>query len=230
MCEVDRRWHHAFGWGRITGKRHFHQRLAVNRIVNGFTHFRVIKRLLRHVHAEITLHDGRRSYQLQLVVFLQHASLLVRDGEGKLRFAGLEHGRSGVVINHRTPGDGVELRQPLFPVTVEFLHLHKISLVPGIKLIRASADRMETNLFAVFFQRGRGNHRRCRVGENINKRRERLFKGDFYRAGVNRFGFGNGFIQVVALEMVFRIAGAIEVNLHRFGVEISPILEFNARV
>ncbi|SUB17657.1 Uncharacterised protein [Pantoea agglomerans] len=36
------------------------------------------------------------------------------------------------------------------------------------------------------------------------------------------------FKQVVALEMVIRIAGAIEVDLYRFRIEVSAILEFNS--
>ena len=87
---------------------------------------------------------------------------------------------------------------------------------------------MEANLVTVFFQRRWRDHRRCRVGENIDKRRERLLEGDFHRLRIDNFGLINVLVQVIALEVAFWIAGAIEVDLHRLGVEISAILEFDA--
>ena len=89
---------------------------------------------------------------------------------------------------------------------------------------------METNLFTIFLQRRRRNHRRRRVGQDIDKRRERLFKGDFHRCRVNRLGAGDIFIQVVAFQTVFRIAGAIEVRLNRFGIELGSVLELHPRM
>ena len=64
--------------------------------------------------------------------------------------------------------------------------------------------------------------------QNINKGRERLFQGNFYRCRIDGLGAGNIFIEVVALEAVFRVAGAVEVNLHRLRVEIGAILELHA--
>ncbi len=221
------RWHHARCRGRIPGKGHLHQRLTVDGVVNRLAHFRVIERFLRDIHADVTLHDRRAGDQLQLAVFRQQRRLLVRDRESKLRFAGLQHGRAGVVIHHRTPGDGVQLRQPLLPVTGELFHLHKVGLIPGHQLIRPGADRMEADLFAVFFQRVGGDHRRGRVSQNIDKGRERLFQGNFYRGGIDGLGAGDVLIQVIALKAVFRVAGAIEVDLHRFSVEVGAVLELH---
>ncbi len=183
---------------------------------------------MRDVHTDIALHDGRAGDQLQLAVFRQQRRLLIRDREGKLRFAGLQHRRTGIVINDRTPGDGVQLRQALLPVTGEFLHLHKIGLVPGEQLIRAGPDRMEADLFAVFFQRGRGDHRRGRVRENINKRRERLFQSDLHGRRVYGFSAGDIFIEIITLEAVFRVAGTVKVRLHRFRVKVGAVLELHA--
>ena len=226
----NRRWHHAGRRGGIARKGHLHQRLTVDGVVNRLAHFRVIERLLRHVHADIALHDRRAGHQLQLAVFLQQRRLLVGDRERKLRFAGLQHRRAGIVIHHRTPGNGVQLRQPRLPVTGELLHFNEVGLIPGVELVRTGADRMETNLFTIFLQRRRRNHRRCRVGQDINKRRERLFEGNFHRRRVNRLGAGDIFIQVIALEMIFRIAGAIEVGLDRFGIKLGTVLELHPRV
>ena len=53
----DSRRYHAGRRGGIARKGHFHQRLAVNGIVDGFTHLRVIERFLRDVHADVALHD-----------------------------------------------------------------------------------------------------------------------------------------------------------------------------
>ncbi len=68
------------------------------------------------------------------------------------------------------------------------------------------------------------------MGENINKRRERLLEGDFHRGWIDRLGAGDIFIQVIALKMVFRVAGAVEVSLDRLGVKVGAILEFHPTV
>ncbi len=146
--------HHARRRGGVAGKGHLHQRLAVNGVVDGFTHLRVIKRFLRDVHADVALHNRRAGHQFQLAVFRQQRRLFVRDREGKLRFAGLQHCGAGVVVHYRPPGDGIQLRQPLLPVSGEFFHLHKIGLVPGEQFVRSGPHRVEANLFAVFFQGG----------------------------------------------------------------------------
>ena len=223
----DSRRQHAGGRGGIARKSDLHQRLAVNGIVNGFAHLRIIERLLRDVHADVALHDRRAGDQLQLAVFLQNGGLLVRDRERKLRLAGLQHRRTGVVIHYRTPGDGVQLRQPFLPVARVFLHLHKIGLIPGDQLVRTGTDRVEADLLAVFLQRGRGDHRRRRVRQNIDKRGERLFQGDFYRRRVDHLGFGDVFIEVITLEAVLRIAGAIQVYLHRVRIKVGAVLELH---
>ena len=86
---------------------------------------------------------------------------------------------------------------------------------------------MEADLFAVLFQRRRRDHRRGRVGQDIDERGERLLQGNFYRRRIERFSTGDIFIQVVALEMIIRIAGAIEVGLHRLGIKVGAILELH---
>ena len=65
------------------------------------------------------------------------------------------------------------------------------------------------------------------MGQIVDKGRERLFQGHFHRGRIDDFGAGNAFEQVVALKMVIRIAGAIEVDLHRVRIEVRAILEFN---
>ncbi len=144
--------HHARRGSGVTGKGHLHQRLTVNGVVDGFAHLRVIERFLRDVHADVALHNRRAGHQLQLAVFRQQRRLFVRDREGKLRFAGLQHRGTGIVVHDRTPGDGIQLRQPLLPVSGEFFHLHIIGLVPGKQFVRSGPHRVEANLFAVFFQ------------------------------------------------------------------------------
>ena len=89
---------------------------------------------------------------------------------------------------------------------------------------------MEADLFTIFLQRRRRNHRRRRMGQNVNERRERLFEGNFHRGRVYRFGAGDIFIQVITLEMVFRVAGAIEVRLNRFGIKLGTVLELHPRM
>ncbi len=64
--------------------------------------------------------------------------------------------------------------------------------------------------------------------QDIDKRGERLFQGNFDRRRVDHFGAGDIFIQVIALEAIFRIAGAVQVNLHRLRIEVCPVLELHA--
>ena len=68
------------------------------------------------------------------------------------------------------------------------------------------------------------------MGKNIDKRRERLFERDFDRRRIHRLGAGDILIQVITFEMVIRIAGAVEIRFHRFGVKIGAILEFHPAV
>ena len=142
--------HHARRRGGVACKGHLHQCLAVNGVVDGFAHLRVIKRFLRDVHADVALHNRRAGHQLQLAVFRQQRCLFVGDREGKLRFAGLQHRGAGIVVHDRPPGEGIQLRQPRLPVSGEFLHLHIIGLVPGKQFVRSGPHRVEANLFAVF--------------------------------------------------------------------------------
>ena len=225
---LNRRRHNAGRRGGVTGKSDLSQRLTVNGVVDRLTYFRIIKRLLRHVQADITLHDRGRTDQIQLAVLLQPLRLLVGNREGEVSLAGLQHRRAGVVVDNRTPGDGIQLRIAFFPVAIPLLHLHKIGLIPGDKLIRPGADRMEADLFAIFFQRRRRDHRRRRVRQNIDKGRERLLQSDFHRGGINHLGGGDMLKQVVALKVVILVAGAVEIDLHRFGVEVGAVLELNA--
>ncbi len=88
---------------------------------------------------------------------------------------------------------------------------------------------MKADLFAIFFQRGRRNHRGRRVRQVINKGGKRLLQGNFHRGGIHRLGGGDIFKQVVALEMVIGVAGALKVDLDRFSVEIAAVLELNPR-
>ena len=63
--------------------------------------------------------------------------------------------------------------------------------------------------------------------QDIDKRGERLFQGDFDRRRVDHLGFGDVFIEVVTLETVLRIAGAVEVYLHRVRIKVGAILELH---
>ncbi|MNI38207.1 hypothetical protein D3C73_923390 [compost metagenome] len=141
--------------------------------------------------------------------------------------AGLQHRRTGVIVGHRTPGNRIKLRQALLPVTSELFHLHKIGLIPGFKLIRPGTHRMEADIFTVFLQRRRRYHCRCRVRQDINKRRERLFQRDLHRRRINGLGVSDIFIQVIAFKMIFRIAGSLKVSFHRLCIEIGAILKLH---
>ncbi len=87
---------------------------------------------------------------------------------------------------------------------------------------------METNLFTILFQRGRRDHCRGRMGEDIDKGREGLGEGDLHRGGIHRLGFSNILVEVVALQPALFIAGAVKVGLHRLGVKVGAVLELDA--
>ncbi len=53
----NRRRHDAGSRGGVAGEGDLHQRLAVDGVVDRFAHFRIIKRLLRHVEADVALHN-----------------------------------------------------------------------------------------------------------------------------------------------------------------------------
>ncbi|CNT61261.1 Uncharacterised protein [Salmonella enterica subsp. enterica serovar Bovismorbificans] len=86
---------------------------------------------------------------------------------------------------------------------------------------------MKTNILAIFFQRLRRDHRRRRVRQNINESGERLFQGNFYRCRIDNLRFCDIFIQVITLEVVIRIAGAIEIRFHRRRIKIRAVLKFH---
>ena len=53
----DTRRYHTSSWRCIAREGYFHQRRAVNGVIQRLTDLRVIERLLRHVHTDITLHN-----------------------------------------------------------------------------------------------------------------------------------------------------------------------------
>ncbi|MNN34305.1 hypothetical protein D3C81_1481060 [compost metagenome] len=64
----------------------------------------------------------------------------------------------------------------------------------------------------------------------VDKRREWRFQHDFHRSSIHHLGFIDHFEQVVTFEVVVRIAGAIQVHLHRFGVKLGTVMEFHPRM
>ncbi|MDT4843591.1 hypothetical protein FQZ97_775250 [compost metagenome] len=178
LRKVDARRHHALGRHGVASKGHLGERVLVDRVVDGLAHLGVVERLDRGVQAQVALDNRRRRDQLDLGAVLQHRGLLERDAEGKVRLAGLHDGRARVVVDHRLPGDAVDLRVAGLPVAGELLALQVIGLLPLDELERAGADRVEGNLLAVLLQRGRRDHHRRRMRQHVDERRERLLQRD----------------------------------------------------
>eukprot|EP01022_Parablepharisma_sp_SALTPOND_P030360 TRINITY_DN760_c2_g5_i1.p1 TRINITY_DN760_c2_g5~~TRINITY_DN760_c2_g5_i1.p1 ORF type:complete len:1316 (-),score=509.04 TRINITY_DN760_c2_g5_i1:3474-7421(-) len=221
--------HHTFHRGGITVEGNLDQCLLVDGVVDGLAHLRVIEGLLLGVHRHVTLDDGRRSHHIQVGLALQQIGLLVGQRIGELRLAGLHHGRAGVVVDHRLPDDLVNLGVARLPVTIEFLDLDVVGLLPLDELEGTCADRVEGNvLVAVLLQRSRRNHHRRRVGQHVDEGRERLLQDDLDGVVVQDFGLGDTVEEVVALQLVVRVGDAVEHGLDGIGLEHGTVLELHA--
>ena len=218
------------GRRRVAVECNLGQRFLVDRIGNRLPHFGIVEGLLLGVHRQIAEHDRRCSDNFQIRLAFQDLGLFIGNRKGEVRLARLHDGRARIVVDNGLPGDRVDLRITLLPVTVEFRDLEIVGLLPFDELERAGADGVEGDvLAAVLLQRRRADHHRGRMCELGDERRERRLQRNARGVIVDDLGLGDVVVvQAVALEMIFRIGHAIEVHLHRIGLEVGAVVKLDA--
>lgn len=154
---------------------------------------RIIERLLRHVHADVALHDRRAGHQLQFAVFRQQRRLFVA-WIGKANLADQVTAR--VLLS---PPDAAVMGSsfgPRLPVPIELADLQNPS---GSVSLSARCPPGGSDILTIFFSAaGESSLSPDGREKNVNKRREGLLQGNFDRSRIDSLGTGNIFIQVIA--------------------------------
>ena len=224
---VDALRQRAFRGEGVTAESHLGEGFLIDGIVDGLTHAEVVERLLEHIHVQVARHDGRRGDQLEVLVLFQNSGLFIRHREGEVGFAGTHHRGTGVVVHNGHPGDGIDLGQAGAPVVLVLHTLKIVGLLPFHELVRTGAHGVEHDVLTVLLERGGGNHDCGGVRELVDEGREGRLQGHLGGEVVDHFGLGDVGIQAVALQLVFRVGNAVEVDLDGFGVEVCAVVEFH---
>ena len=220
----------AFGGRRISIEGHLGERILVDRVGDCLAHLGIVERLLLRVHRQVAQYDRRRRDELEVGLRLQHVGDLIWNGIGEMRFARLHQRGARVVVDDGLPRDRVDLRITLAPIAVESGNFQIIGRLPFDELERTRAHRMKRDVLAApLLERCGADHHRRRMRELRDERRERRFQRDARRVVVDSLGFGDVVVvEAVPLELVFGIRHAIEVRLHRIGLEIGAVMELDA--
>ncbi len=222
--------HEALGREGVAVECHLGQRVLVDGVADGLAHLDIVEGLLQVVQHQEALDDGRAGHHLHLVALLQRGDLLVRQREGEVGLARLQHGGAGVVLGDGLPGDLVDLGIALLPVVRELLAHDGFGLLPLHELERAGTHGMEGDvLVAPLGECGGGDHRGGGVAQRVDEGAEGLLERDAQGLRVHGLDLGHAVELVGAQQAVGRVHHAVQVGLGSGGVEVGAVVELHAR-
>ena len=205
--------------------------VAVDRRVH-----RLAELLVRHhrvvagdVELDVDVAEPGDVDHLDRVVALEPFEVVGRDALDDVEFAGEEvvqpHGR----IGHRPVDDLVEVDRVLVPVVGELLDGDVVLDDPLLELVRAGADRgIGEGVGVDRLDRGRRHHHPGAVGELGEERREGLAEDELGGLVVDRLDALDRADVALACRFLKR-EGALDVELHRLGIERRAVMEDDAR-
>ncbi|PAV67252.1 hypothetical protein WR25_19514 [Diploscapter pachys] len=127
----------------------FHQRLLVDRQVDGLAHLDLAQQAFLMVDEQVVLAGRRVDVDGQALVFLQRVNAGERHEDRRVQFAGLDLEHARVVVGDRDPLHAVQADLVGFPEVGVFLQDHAVAAQPLLDLERAGGHRfLGVGLFA----------------------------------------------------------------------------------
>ena len=211
----------------IAAPDHLAIRRLVHRQVQRRAHPNIVERLLGVVQIDEQAEQRRLIEQRQLRVFLRQLDHLRRHREDELRLTRLQHRQPGAVFRHAAIGQRVDLRQAGDAEMGVLLQLHRIRF-PRHQLIRPGAGGVAGEILAPLrHQLGVDDHR-AGMRQIGREGAERIFQRHLHRVRVHHIGVVDHHKQRLPLQVVGRIAAAVEAEFHHAGIKRGAIGEADA--
>lgn len=208
-------------------ERRLDEGVAIEREVDCLADLDVVERSARVVEIHLDAIQRRRRHQLEILGALDHRLQPRRQLERHVVLTGDHRAQRGRILRDDVELDAVQEWPALAPVVFVAGDDDDLVIVPAHELPRAGANRLPIGVVAERLDIGRRHHHAGAIRQDRRQRRVGIFQlqRHLQRAGdFDAVDAGQVRLDVGALVG----AVAIEVELHRLGVERRTVVEFDA--